>query len=582
MDLFFSLINHSFVPWLLAFGIVSLGIGVWISLRLRIAAFLQQLEAIQHKLDSIPQDEFVEHYEEFNEYITQYPLFSHQWATFRQTLILPTTDEEFVIYYTNRPNIYFNQNTLIAPQLNLTLYQAVPNILVGIGLFFTFIGLIAALWFASEGVAAENVEEAKAALSDLLHAATFKFITSVAGLLSSIVFSWREKAHLHQLSEKLHALCLALEKRLYFTTLEQLAKRQVDEAKRQTEQLTRFNSELAVSIAHALEDEFTEKLLEAIQPLAGTIENLEAKLTNMNQDALQSMVEQFSQSLQGAAGQEMQQMATTLNGLEGILGSLGDKLNSSSAEFTQQMQDASMILQKGFSEGANDLVQNLAQSIQQLQSETSLEMQKATEPMQQLLLSMQTLKNNIDDSSLSLQRQLTNAAEHTADTLSSASEEFSKQMQQTTQSLGQIHEQIVHVVHDTLPMIDKMLQQLHSVREGLKTTESGLRTATPALMKATNHVEDLTDAVMNSSNALMESGNAVEKVWKSYQKRFEGVDNDMGKVFQELSTGLENYRDQVEHFTTQLDESLNQSVKSLSSMIIELVEAIEELANSKK
>ncbi|MCV6639501.1 anti-phage ZorAB system protein ZorA [Candidatus Albibeggiatoa sp. nov. NOAA] len=582
MDLFFSLINHGFVPWLLALGIVGLGIGVWVSLRLRIAEFLQQLNAIQTKLDAIPPDEFVDHYEEFNEYISQYPLFSHQWATFRQTLILPNSDDEYAIYYTNRPNIYFNQTTLVSPQLNLNLYQAVPNILVGIGLFFTFIGLIAALWFASEGVAAENVEEAKAALSELLHAATFKFITSVAGLMASIVFSWREKAHLHQLSEKLHALCLSLEQRLYFTTLEQLTKRQVDESKRQTEQLSRFNSELAVSIAHALEDEFTEKLLEAIQPLAGTIEALESKLTNMNQDALQSMVEQFSQSLQGAAGQEMQQMATTLQSLEGILGSLGDQLNHSSSEFTQQMQDASSVLQQGFSEGASELVQQLSQSIQCIQAETSQEMQKATEPMQQLLVSMQEMKANIDESSLSLQRQLTNAAEHTADTLSSASEEFGKQMQQTTQSLGQIREQIVHVVHDTMPAIDKMLQQLNQVREGLKTTESGLRTATPALIKATNHVEDLTDVVMSSSNALMESGNTVEKVWKKYQKHFEGVDNDVGKMFQELSVGLDNYRDQVENFTTQLDESLNQSVKSLSGMIVELVEAIEELTSQKK
>ena len=581
MDFFFSLINHSIVPWLLALGIVGLGIGVWASLRLRIAEFLQQLDAIQTKLNSIPQQELTTYYEEFNEYIGKYPLFAHQWATFRQTLILPTADDEYNIYYTNRPSLYFNQSALIAPQLNLTLYQAVPNILVGIGLFFTFIGLIAALWFASEGVAAENVEQAKAALSDLLHAATFKFITSVAGLLSSIIFSWREKAHLYQLSEKLHGLCLALEERLYFTTLEQLTKHQVDESKKQTEQLARFNSELAVSIAHALEDEFTEKLLEAVQPLAGTIEALEAKLTNMNQDALQNMVEQFSQNLQGAAGQEMQQMATTLHSLEGILGSLGDKLNHSSIEFTQQMQDASNTLQQGFSDGATDLIQKISQSIQQVQAETNQEMQKATEPMQHLLSAMQGLKDNIDESSLSLQRQLTNAAEHTADTLASASEDFGKQMQQTTQSLGQIKEQIVHVVRDTLPAIDKMLQQLHQVREGLKTTESGLKTATPALIKATNHVEDLTDVVMNSSKALMESGNTVEKVWKKYQKHFEGVDNDVGKMFQELSVGLDNYRDQVENFTTQLDESLNQSVKSLSGMIAELVEAIEELANKK-
>jgi predicted nucleic acid-binding Zn-ribbon protein len=563
MDIIFGLINHSLVPWLLALAIIILAVGVWLSLRRRVEAFHQQLQAIEAKLHSIPPSDFVQHYEEFNEYINKHKLFSHQWLAFKHSLILPNSEQEHIIYYTHRPRLYFNQNALIAPQLNLNLYQSVPNILVGIGLFFTFIGLIAALWFASAGVAAQDIVEAKAALSELLHAATFKFVTSVAGLFASIIFSWREKAYLYQLDSKLHAFCANLEDKLHFTTIEQLSKNQLDEAKRQTEQLSRFNSELAVSIANALEDEFSEKLFNAIQPLAGNIQSLQGQLTNINQEALQTMVEQFSRHLQGAAGQEMHSMATTLRELQQTFG-----------QFSSQMQQASNKLQQGFNNGAQQLVEQLSTSIQQMQADTNQAMQQTTQPMQQLIDSIQFLQHNLNETSISLQRQLTNAAEYTATTITSAGDELSKQIQQIAHSLTFIRSELTENIKTSLPAIQSMLQQLQEVREGLKAADAGLRATMPALLKTTNHVDDLADAVISAGNAMTETGHAATKLWQQQQKHFEGLDKDLAKIFKELSIGLNNYQIEVENFTLQLDNNLNQAVQVLSGLIAELSDNI--------
>jgi hypothetical protein len=40
------------------------------------------------------------------------------------------------------PFTLFSEGTLVAPRANLRYYQAVPNMLAGIGLLFTFIGLV--------------------------------------------------------------------------------------------------------------------------------------------------------------------------------------------------------------------------------------------------------------------------------------------------------------------------------------------------------------------------------------------------------------------------------------------------------
>jgi hypothetical protein len=56
----------------------------------------------------------------------------------------------------------------------------------------TFIGLVAGIYLASTNLASDNIVLAKQAMQQLLHGASLAFITSIFGLSSSIVFSWRE------------------------------------------------------------------------------------------------------------------------------------------------------------------------------------------------------------------------------------------------------------------------------------------------------------------------------------------------------------------------------------------------------
>jgi hypothetical protein len=68
---------------------------------------------------------------------------------------------------------------IIRETLNLRLLQAIPNVLVGIGLLFTFLGLTAALYFASQGAAAHDVAQTQLSIRNLLDAAAFKLSSSL-------------------------------------------------------------------------------------------------------------------------------------------------------------------------------------------------------------------------------------------------------------------------------------------------------------------------------------------------------------------------------------------------------------------
>jgi hypothetical protein len=67
--------------------------------------------------------------------------------------------------------------------------QSMPSYFISVGLIFTFIGLVVALYFAGRGFRSGNIEEARASILQLFNASSFKFLTSVAALFSSLLIS---------------------------------------------------------------------------------------------------------------------------------------------------------------------------------------------------------------------------------------------------------------------------------------------------------------------------------------------------------------------------------------------------------
>jgi len=99
---------------------------------------------------------------------------------------------------TSEPEDIFSEE-LVFGELNLEFYEALPNILIGIGVFFTFCGLSGALHASAMALQADDLAKMTDALTQLFHAAALKFLTSLAGLFCSVVFSFLEKIRLHQL-----------------------------------------------------------------------------------------------------------------------------------------------------------------------------------------------------------------------------------------------------------------------------------------------------------------------------------------------------------------------------------------------
>ncbi len=293
----FALLASPVLPWALSAVIVLVALLVWQRFR---AGLRPVLRALDRAIATIEETEgpaaFRQRFTGIFKALAENPVLGEAWRAYAGTL-RPAPGNEDAIGYVRRPHEHFNDGLLALSGLNLRFYHAFPNLLVGLGLFFTFIGLVGALYFASGGVASGDVQVAQAALRDLLGAATFKFATSIAGLGSSLLFSWREKAHLHRLYRRLARFCHALEARTVPITTAGLAAAQLDEARRQRQELARLGRGMLVRLPETVEQRLGEELAAAFAPLRGSVRRLAERLADG-----ESVLESFRRELSADAG----------------------------------------------------------------------------------------------------------------------------------------------------------------------------------------------------------------------------------------------------------------------------------------
>jgi hypothetical protein len=267
----------------------------------------------------------------------------HSWQKFRETLIEPTDQDrtQRVVLNTTRPQNYFNT---AEAGLRFPLYRAMPNLLVGIGLLLTFFGLVTALYFTTDAIRnTTDLAVSQNALRDLLYAASFKFYTSIAGLGGSIILTLVLRYGTSAIESDFDALASALEAKLAFVTPESIAFNHFREAQEQTKNLKLFNTEVAISVGKRIEEALAATLpaylAQAMAPIGKSLDEVANKLTSMNEGAIGQMAGNFVEKLQGATGEQMHGLATTLGDLRTSFEQINHGMSESGAGLNQATQN---------------------------------------------------------------------------------------------------------------------------------------------------------------------------------------------------------------------------------------------------
>ncbi len=445
-------------------------------------------------------------------------------------------------------------------------HAALPNLLVGAGLLFTFVGLAAALGTAGGIVSAGEQATRNVALQTLLETASFKFITSLAGLGLSILYALYRKRRFHLVERALDTFLATLEARVPLLTPAAVQQEANELLRRQSTQLETFSTDLAVNLGAAFDRAFDERLGEHIAPLTESMQRLAERMGTGNDAAMQAMLDGFIKRLQGGAGDRMDEVTKNLGGLgaqlEGLKESLGNAAtqmaNSADAMATRMGQGAEVVLAR--------ITEQMSGLMSELRSLAENSRAAGSETFSALSDRFEAASEGFESSAARVAGSLEQAARQTSSALetgsadvvrriSEAAEVLTRQIAGLTSAADSLAVKIGdldHVARDAARPLSAAASDLKAAglaaRGALEALDQAAHVATSAVKEIASTAQQLNGAQV-AAESLAESLNAAAQ-------RFEGIDKELANTLKELQTGLQGFTREVGTFVGQTDQNL--------------------------
>jgi ABC-type transporter Mla subunit MlaD len=550
-------------------------------------------------------EEFFNRFETINHKISEIEGLRHAWRGFVDSMDFGSESlNNKKAYLSHRPSYYFNRDSVLGTRLNLSQFLAYPNYLIGIGLTFTFIGLAAALHVAQEGLANGGGQQA---LKDLLAVASVKFMSSIAGILCSLIISVLQRKRIKKFQEKLHAFCDLLEECTEYKSAEKLLHENYQEQQKHTVALNDMATNIATGIGDVLSNQLPASVASALEPLAAEIRSLAQKFSGSNENALDKVLQEFLAQLRKSSSDDMDGLIESVKTLKGSLDGLVVNMKSMGETFGSDTKDstarlASMLetfvtsfapVQQGIGQFGQALasLEIIASKIEQAGGSISgaadvsnksmsqlagtvTDISSNLAPMQQLLASLSQSLSKVDETALHLKTA--------GGTIAMAADGFKNSAASIEQAEGrfnqkvQIFEAVADGISGTISILERASGQVSNAAQPLGEVSVGITKALQVMQETEARVQRNQQELNSMLVGLQKFSETIPNLWKQYEDRFNKVDGDLGKAFGELAQGSEQFRSSIQEFVKLLDQQFSKAINGLSGAIKELAEEREQ------
>lgn len=480
---------------------------------------------------------------------------------------------------------YFNEKQLLSSNTNLRLINSIPATLVGFGILGTFIGLT----YGISNFQTNSTEEIKNSIQDLLSGMGTAFVSSIYGMLLSLVFTFFEKVQVNSLHNSIHRLCYNLDKKFKISKEDERnieLKRQERllsdyfifkdesgndvkpgnvfrdifiETRKQSVALQSFSTDLANLIEAGFEKILNDPdkgVMFELQSLKTEIVNLGSKLqdpaSEMTQNVVKEletsmakMIEEFKVSMSGSTKSELENLTT-------LLGQAGSSLT----DFPSKLELMTDNLNQNF-KGLQEVVQQISQQTLQQSEQSTEQMRKQVEEMSEIL------KDKVGDLQVGQEVLMTKQTENLQ-----VSEKLLGSFNSSIERLNELSSQ----VNETVSSFSKVQGELNSASGQLKSITDNVLSSSnsfkEAQLKFAQHSNEFLKNNASTIEEIQKSLKQAKELSTEYSSKFEIIEKGLQGIFQQINTGLEDYRDtvgeSVESFLGKYTEALTNTAKSLA------------------
>ena len=541
------------------------------------------------------------------------------WREFSDSLITRQRGEnqEQMVYKTDEASLFFSEERLLGQYVNLRFWNSVPSILVGLGILGTFVGLVWGL-VPFSGIDFSDTDGIRGAIQELLSGVSTAFVTSVWGMLLSLVFNWVEKWRIGRMSQKVAALQRALDELFTLTTQEEIAFRQEDELAQQTQALKAFSTDLANEIKSAMAQGRQEIITEfrnapetfsnAIgEQLTPSLNNLNSAVTNSAGNIETVMVKESQQILQQMANQLVPRLdtlnivaneinRTIVEGNQDILRELhkapdafGNAVAEKFAPSFDNLNVAVQELRRQKEESSTNAIQQLVEEFQRsLSGSATAQMETLAETVNKASESLMTLPERLAGMMVGVQEQVDQTRQLLSETSHGQTEqmkgmmdEMSKAFQNaidthqtglslTTDSINQEMQQIANDIrnlleeaarHTNTQLAQRMADMEKASTQSIQTLQASIAELQESMTSIASQTTEKSEAMIIQMYRLMaESTTRLDSIFKSGEAGVSELLQQQENQIKEVNAQIANSRETLQksgEILQQIDVSVN-------------------------
>jgi ABC-type transporter Mla subunit MlaD len=520
------------------------------------------------KIISTAMDEvdFKEKYDDINSDIkaaftnSQTVAINRAWNEYCETVLI--SEDNDVIRNTTRPSSFFNPYEL---GFESGLGRQWVNIFVTIGLFFTFLGIIAALTeLISASGQGESLAFSNRNMEAFLDAAKSKFIMSLSGLGASIVFNFWFRHLSGKGDAAVDVFCSTLETRVIFQTPEQIAERQLEAVKAQTEQLQAMGNNLGAQIGTTVGEAVAQKLEPVLQ-----------KIGNSAGTEVEGLVGQLGDTIYEKLNASLDEVSATLNGVNSSLTDISRQLQTSSSNVGEEMTNAVQSL--------SDLMSSARQKAmddeQSARNERDNQLESSKIEMDNFLKLIEENTRKGSEQLVDAATKISNAAENLKDALGNAANNIGDEASQAVQGIGQgavssIGEAGEKVSESISAATENVLANVREFTESLQgLLGDPVETFAKELQSANRELKNHSSEIIKASNTQATAASQLEASSKSLGTVANPISTSISQIQtinSAIAQSLEANREILEGTSSQVKatmEALNLSIKELNAIV---------------
>ncbi|MHA6692772.1 MotA/TolQ/ExbB proton channel family protein [Devosia sp. A449] len=522
---------------------------------------------------------------------------AEHWTEFRETLVpYEVGENEFVLRNAARPSIFFNVADL---GFGAGFWRIVPGLFVTAGLFFTFLGLVAAL----QGLSVINADS----MSKLMNVASAKFIMSLTGLFCSIIFTIVLRIGMSRLEDAAHTVSSSLEQRLSFISLESLAVEQLAAVREQREHFRTIGMELVAELGRPLREDIplaiSSSITAAMAPLldqvgkAGTdgVGTMVQDLSSRFSDDVGKALSQASDKL-AQAGERISQLSERMDQSSGRM---GGEMDSAIARVAQAVDDLRSTMTAAadatggaFSQGADRMLSIMNETLQGIRENTGEGARAMSAAAGDLRLAGEAFKEQMEGASKAGSEAARERIEASGSEIARLTGELtSRASEELLAPLGEIARQLDGVAGQVAGASADMRQLSEGVRSGAEASvqaASNFRSASGELVSAATPIRALTERIEGSIRQLAEAtqhvsvtvSRSAEATASSALEALNAAKQILGTEARAIEAGLEGVAAMLERLKGQgdrlddMDSKLGQAFEIYTTQVASAVDSM--------